>query len=125
MYYPGQPLYFPAEKKVGIFLSLEADTRYPYEPTFYALTYIGEHGEASDICVYEPKEIMPITEPDKASLTGQKLYYGKFARESTKQHFTKEELEDQTLEAEMLQSLKSLMSKKWFKEKYEIELITT
>jgi hypothetical protein len=122
MYYPGQPLYFPDEKKVGIFLSSELDTRYPYEPTFYALTYIGEHGEESDICFYEVKEITPIVEPDKVSVTGQKLHYGKFARESAKQYYTKEEIEEGTLEADMLQSLKSLMSKKWFKDKYEIDL---
>lgn len=119
MLYPGQLVYAPEEKKVGIYVAYDPDVKARQEPTLYVYLFIGEKGEHSDTCIYAPKELVPVTIPDKKSLTGQSLYVTDFQRAKFSHWFSDKEVESH--ETVFLEELAKVQNLKWFKQKYEID----
>jgi hypothetical protein len=121
MFYPGQVVYIPEEKRLGIYMGFNNDTKYPYKPYIFVFTILGTNGEESDTQIYDLNEARPIVKPDKKSLTGQAAYKTPFQRTSaSKIYFEKEADASKEL---FITEMNKLLVTKWFNSKYEVNLV--
>jgi hypothetical protein len=118
--YPGQLVYIPDEKKLGIYLAYELGKQRWDDPSVYVWRFTSKDGSTSDTFIYDFKELVPITVPDKKSITGQRLYVTGFQREDLTAFIGDKTLEE--LEPSILAECQNVMKTKWFKDKYEIDL---
>lgn len=121
MFYPGQAVYIPSEKRLGIYIGYVLETKWPYSPVCYVYQYMGENGVESDTNVWGTADIMPISKPDKKSLTGQTTYRTPFQRTTFARIFYENELDK--VQVDLLNEMAKLQKTKWFKEKYEVNLV--
>lgn len=121
MFYPGQAVYIPDEKRLGIFLSFSPDVKSNQnEPYMFVYTFLGTDGMESDTQVYNPSDIRPISKADKKSVTGQSSYATPFQRVVFSRVFT--EKEAQEMATDFLNEMSKLLSSKWFTSKYEVDI---
>ncbi len=120
MFYPGCAVYVPDEKKIGIYLTYDPPKGYNGEPFFYVYLGIGEDLSECDTCIFDSKEIIPISLQDKKSRTGQVMYRTPFQKDGFNKTFSKKEAED--LEERFKEEIRNLLSQKRIREHYEIDL---
>lgn len=120
MFYPGQAVYYPEEKRLGIYLGYTYENKYPYDKILYVYTLFGKDASDSVTQIYEPKDLQSLSVPSKESITGQLSYRTPFQRNSLTKEFSDE---DATAHKEAFRAqLLKISRAKWFKDKYELNL---
>lgn len=120
MFYTGQAVFIPSEKRLGIFCGHTIDSRYPYKPYMYVFTLLGDDGSESYTQVYDVVDIVPISKSDKkGSVTGQSSYKTPFQKPSISR--TLSEAEAESLKPRFIEEMIKLMKAKWVKTNYEID----
>lgn len=118
--YPGQLVYIPEENKIGIYLAWEEGKERWDDPTVYVYVYKSKDGSTSDTFIYEFKDLTPVVCPSMTTITKQELYKTPFQRDDFSAFIGDKTLE--TIEPAILAECQSVMRKKWFKEKYKLDL---
>jgi hypothetical protein len=120
MLYPGQAVYIPKEKKIGIYISFIAPKFNHQKPDMFVYLGVGKDLSESDTVSYNPEEIIPLAKPDKKSPTGQTMYETPFQRDAFHKKFYDTEAEEHG--PVFIEEMQKLLRAKWVKEKYEIDL---
>lgn len=120
MFYPGQPVYIPEEKRLAIYLGFGNYTKYPYEKYMYVLVLQGEDGSESELNYFDVNKVEPLVKADKKSVTGQRVYFSHFQKDSISKTYSEKEATD--LNSTFLEELLKLSRAKWVKGTYEIDL---
>ncbi len=133
MYFPGQPLYLPEEKTIGIFLGAEERSNYRHlSSPVYTVAIMKDGGKDVSVEVVEANEMSVLLEASTETLTGQKIYYGPKNNDTDKYLFRRplwsSVITDEDLEKEKflyIKLLKTLLKTKWVMENYDLKQQST
>ena len=131
MYYPGQPVYIPKEKTVGIFIGTGAEISMS-DNAFYVTRLNNDDVLEPDLM--NLSEILPLVIKDENTITGQSIYYGPYKEVAKKKQYSlrrrawnsamsDEEYENEKDDMEAL--IRDLVGSTWVNEKYKIGPTTT
>lgn len=117
MYYPGQAVYVPTDKRLGIYVGFTHASKYPYAAYACVFVYLGEEDSAVEL--FEFKDVRPLAKPDKKSLTDQVSYSTPQQKTALSRSYSDEEFD--ALKSTFLAEMQKILRSKWAA-KYEFDV---